>query len=294
MRRLRILMTLFVIASPLYAGGAWVPAPGNGEVHLGYNRKTAHSSWDAYGDVLEHTSNHDFRYTYLGGEVGLRPGWSTTFLVTWLDGREGPPGDVERNIGFADAWVGLKYGWGNPQRPMAVRLDVRTPVLYDISGPYTRHLHDSNGNFVANSPEWRGLLKHDVSVYFVHSRSLRGGKGWASFETGYTWREGAPADEIPVHIDGGWTLPWHGLMVKGMLVYHQSLGNYSERQPDDRFGWRPGYSFNDASMASVGMSLILPVDKNRRWSVEAGYNVWIWGRSARRYDEPFLCLSRSF
>lgn len=297
MRRFQILLILFVLAAPLYAGGAWVPEAGKGEIQLGFSRKTAHTSWDAYGEVLEHSGrfqNHDFRYTYLWGEVGVGRGWSVDFLVSWLDGREGPDGDLHRNAGWSDIWLGAKYGWGRSDRPMAVRLEVRSPVLYDISGPYSLELYDRDGNFVANSPEWRGLLKHDVTAYFLHSRSLADGKGWASFEVGYMWREGAPADQLPINIDAGWTLPWHDLKVKGSLVYRQSLGNDSERRPDDRFGSRPGYNFNDASMARVGLSLILPFGKDSKWSLEAGHNKWIWGRSARRYDEPFLCVSRSF
>jgi hypothetical protein len=287
----------FTAATPLFAGGAWVPEPGHGDVQLGFSRKTANTSWDAHGDHLEHSGrfqNHDFRYTYLSGEIGLRPGWSTTFLVTWLDGREGPTGDLHHNEGWSDAWFGLKYGWGGSQRPMAVRLEVRTPVFYDISGPYTLELHDSQGNFIGNSPEWRGILKHDVTGYWLQSWSLGGGDGWVNLEGGYTWRQGAPADQVPVNVDAGWTLPWGGLIVKGSLVYRQSLGNDSPRQPDDRFGSRDSYSFNNASMARAGVCLMRHFGKNDQWYAEVGYNQWFWGRSARKYKEPFVAVSRRF
>jgi hypothetical protein len=226
--------------------------------------------------------------------VGLVHGWSTTFLITWLDGREGPTGDLHRNTGWSDAWLAVKYGWGDSQRPMAVKLEVRTPALYDIDGPYSLELYDAEGNFLGNSPEWRGVLKHDVTLYWLHSRSLGGGRGWANLELGYTWRQGAPADQIPLNLDGGWTLPWAGLAVKGSIAYRDSLGNDSARQPDDRFGSRPGYNFNDASMARAGVSLLLPFGSRHQWSAEVGYNQWFWGRSARKYKEPFAGLSVRF
>ena len=57
-----------------------------------------------------------------------------------------------------------------------------------------------------------------------------------NFETGYTWREGAPADQVPVYAELGYPLPWWGLAAKGAITYVRSLGNDSPRQPDDRFG----------------------------------------------------------
>ena len=77
-------------------------------------------------------------------------------------------------------------------------------------------------------------------------------------------------------------------------VYIQSLGNDSPRRPDDRFGSSASNNFNDASMGRLGVSLLVPLDRNQRWYVEAGYNQWVWGRSARRYQEPFLSLGRGF
>ncbi|MEJ2086291.1 MAG: hypothetical protein P8Y44_11525, partial [Acidobacteriota bacterium] len=65
-------------------------------------------------------------------------------------------------------------------------------------------------------------------------------------------------------------------------------------QPDDRFGARPGFNFNDASMGRVGASFLLPFGKEGKWSVTAGYNVWVWGRSARQYQEPFVNIGRTF
>lgn len=296
-RLLTLCSLVFAVSPPLFAGGAWVPEPGHGEIQLGLSRKTAHTSWNAFGHVIAHSGrfqNHDFRYLYLAGEVGLRRGWSADFLITWLDGLEGPDGDLHRNEGWSDAWFGLKYGWGKPEHPTAVRLEVRTPVFYDIDGPYTLELYNRDGELVGNSPEWRGLLKHDITLYGLHSRSIRGGAGWASVEVGYTWREGAPADQIPVNLDVGWTLPWADLAIKGSVSWRQSLGNDSARTPEDRFGSREDYNFNDASMGSAGLSFLLPFGSRNQWYAEAGYNIWVWGRSARQYEEPFASLSFRF
>jgi hypothetical protein len=114
-----------------------------------------------------------------------------------------------------------------------------------------------------------------------------------NLEAGYTWREGAPADQIPVTAELGWPLPVMGAAVKGSLVYVDSLGNDSPRKPDDRFGANATFNFNDASMARAGVSFILPVGQSGT-SVELGYNRWIWGESARRYNEPFLSIGKRF
>jgi hypothetical protein len=89
-------------------------------------------------------------------------------------------------------------------------------------------------------------------------------------------------------------LPFWNLQGKVSAVYVRSMGNDSPRQPDDRFGSRPGFNFNDASMGRVGAGIIAPLGKGGRWSVEAGYNQWVWGESARQYDEPYLSLGRRF
>lgn len=293
----RLAAVAALVSSPLLAGGAWVPKPGDGTSQLGYSRKTAHTSWDVNGNSYNNggcCKNHDFRYFYNAGEVGVVDGLSVTWLITWLDGREGPDGNIHKDSGFSDAWFGAKYGWGESSRPFAVALSVRTPVLYDQNGPYTRNLYDSQGNFLTQSPEWRGVLKHDVTTSFLHSRSIAGGRGWVSGELGYTWREGAPADQVPLALDGGWTLPWGDIVAKGSVLFIRSLGNDSPKEPDDRFGSSAIQNFNDASMGRVGLGLMRSFGAEKQWTVEAGYNIWVWGRSARQYEEPFFGVTRSF
>jgi hypothetical protein len=290
-------LSLILLPEVAAAGGAWMPGKGKGDIQLGFSRKRAHHSWDASGNGFENGGfyrNHDFRYVYLSGEIGFVDRLSMTYLVTWLDGLEGPTDALRRNAGPSDSWFGLKFGLRQGQTPMAVQAEVRTDDFYDIDGPYTRELFDEEGNSLGESPEWRGLLKEDYSLYYLVSHSFGGGQAWANLKTGYTWREGAPADQWPLWIDGGHWLLDGRLTAQGSLVWVRSLGNDSPRQPDDRFGARPTFNFNDASMARIGASVAAHFGKDRSWWAEAGYNKWIWGRSARRYSEPFLSLGHSF
>lgn len=300
--RAALALALVLSAGNAFCGGAWVPAPGDGDVQLGFSRKTASSSWNSSGVAFENTTRvdgelkqhyHDFRYAYLSGEVGLLNRLSTRFVMTYLYGLEGPHEDLEKNAGLSDAWFGLKYALAEGEWPMALAATMRTPYFYDIPGAYNRYLFDSNGNRRGVSPEWRGLLKHDYTLSYLLSHSIREGRGWMNFEVGYTWREGAPADQFPVTAELGWPLPVLNAAVKGSLMYVDSLGNDSLREPDDRFGSNATFNFNDASMGRAGVSFIVPLGQSGT-SLELGYNRWIWGESARRYNEPFLSIGKRF
>ena len=281
-------------------GGAWVPEPGDGDVQLGFSRKTASTSWNTDGETFRNLNNrgvvsyHDFRYAYLSGEIGLLKRLSTRFLVTYLDGFEGPHDDLEQNTGMSDAWFGFKYALAEGEWPMALSATMRTAYFYDLEGPYNRALFDSQGNRRGVSPEWRGLLKEDYTLSYLLSHSYHEGRGWMNFETGYTYRVGAPADQIPVTAEVGYPLPFLGASVKGSAVYVRSLGNESERQPDDRFGSGATTNFNDASMGRLGVSFLAPLGRGGETTLEVGYNQWVWGISARRYREPFLSIGRRF
>ncbi|MFL6262023.1 MAG: hypothetical protein ACJ76Y_20180 [Thermoanaerobaculia bacterium] len=294
------LSALLLFPAAGFCGGAWVPEPGKGDVDLGFSRKTASTSWNVDGDVFTNAnaagviSYHDFRYTYLSGEIGVLPRLSARFLFTYLYGLEGAHVDEEKNVGFSDSWLGLKYALARGDWPMALAATERTPFLYDLPGSYNRYLYDSQGNRRGVSPEWRGLLKRDYSLTYLLSHSFYGGRGWMNFETGYTWREGAPADQVPVFAEVGYPLPWWGMAAKGSVVYVRSLGNNSPRQPNDRFGSSATNNFNDASMLKAGISVIVPLVPSRGLNLEAGYNQWLWGISARRYREPFLSLGVRF
>jgi hypothetical protein len=282
-------------AAPAARAGAWVPAPREGYLQFGFSRKTGDVSWDAFGNDLVAPPRyevHDFRYYYLSGEIGLAPRVSGTFLVTFLDGREGPRGDLHRNAGTSDAWFGLNVAAFRGEWPVSFSFTVRTDALYDLDGPYTLDLYDDQTEFVSNSPEWRGILKEDYTVATSVGHSFSRGRGWAQATFGYTWRTGAPADQLPVYAELGWTLPWRGIAVRASSNYVRSLGNDTPRQPDDRFGSRPGFNFNDASMWAVGGSFLIPIPRPVSSQIQVGYNVWVWGRSARQYQEPFLALTK--
>lgn len=291
------------VTSPVFAGGAWVPAPGHGDVQLGFSRKTAHTSWNSRGEGFTNTTTrpegvlkhyHDFRYRYASGEVGVFDRLSFRFLVTYLEGYEGPKDDLELNTGFSDAWLGVKYQLKEGAWPMAIAATLRTPVLYDIPGPYQRYLYNSDGSFRGLSPEWRGVLKEDYTFTYLLSHSYAEGRGWMNFELGYTFRNGAPADEVPFSFDIGYPLPFWNAAIKGSATVIQSVGNDSPRQPDDRFGSRPGFNFNNASHGRAGIALIVPLGKSGHWTGELGYNQWLFGRSARQYEEPYASLGYRF
>ena len=128
MHRSVIVFSLCLAALPgaAWCGGAWVPTPGNGDVQLGFSRKTASSSWDTQGDAFVNANNqgvisyHDFRYGYLSGEIGLLRRVSVRFLSTYLYGLEGPHVDEEKNVGLSDAWFGLKFALAQGSWPMAL------------------------------------------------------------------------------------------------------------------------------------------------------------------------------
>ncbi|HEX3552115.1 MAG TPA: hypothetical protein VIA62_02675 [Thermoanaerobaculia bacterium] len=301
-RAIATFLALLAVPVAGHCGGAWVMDPGKVDVSLGFSRKTANTSWNANGDFLLHFStfnsgvparqNHDFRYTYLSGEIGLLPRLSGTFLVNYLYGLEGPHVNEEKNVGFTDSWFGLKLALAKGNWPMALDLNTRSPFLYDFPGPYNRYILDSKGNRIGVSPKWRGLLKHDYTLGYMVSHSYLNGEGWMNFEAGYTWREGAPADAVPAWAEVGYPLHWHGLAVKGALNFVHSLNNDTKPQPDDRFGSSPTYNFNNASYLKAGVSFIVPIHGASNF--EIGYNQWIWGRSARQYREPFLSIGTRF
>lgn len=293
------LIALAFLAKSATAGGGWVADPGAVNMQFGFSRKTAESAWNPEGTVREDLTRHDFRYGYVSGEVGVVNRLSANFLMTYLHGIEGD----EINKGLSDAWFGAKYQLMRSAWPMALGFNMRTDYLYDLEGPYDRHLYmegdeiDVDGEDVVLaeyrgvSPEWRGILKEDYTLSYAVSRNIMS-RGWASLETGYTFRVGAPADQWPTSIDAGIPLPYWNSSFKVSSLFVKSLHNDSTRDPEDRFGSSANNNFNDASMWRLGGGAIVPIGRTGM-SVEAGYNHWMWGRSARRYQEPFFAVNYS-
>ena len=291
-----VVTTVVVLLLPCVAlaGGAWVPDQGEGDIQLGYSVKTANSSWSPTGESRDNSSWHIFRYVYNGGEVGLGNGFSFRYLALYLDGLEGERGDMEHNAGLSELYLGLKYRITDGEWPMAVAFNHRTSYLYDLPGTYDRHLYDEDGEFNGVSPEWRGLLGEDYGLSFLVSRSLFEG-GWANLEVGYTYRTGNLSDEVPVYLEAAYPLPWQEVLVKGSYRWVQSVGNHDlDRAPDDRFGCSANNCFPDASMMALGISLFRDFGERDRWYGEVGFNQWIWGRSARQYEEPYFTVGRRF
>ena len=289
-----------------FAGGAWVPERGDGDIQFGYSRKTAYSSWNVEGDPVDNASGHDFRYAYLSGEIGFGHGLSMRYSALYLNGYEGTPGNEEQNRGTSELFLGVKYRVHEGTWPMAVAAHMRTSILYDQYGTYDRHLFlpdeddvdgdldDTEALFNGVNSEWRGLLGEDYGLMFLASRSMFDG-GWLNLEIGYTYRTGNLADEIPVWAELGYRTPWRPLAIKGTISYVQSVGNNDEvRDPDDRFGCSDTNCFPDASRAVVGGSVMFDLGKNALWWVEAGYNWFVWGESTRQYEEPFFSIGRRF
>jgi hypothetical protein len=293
------ILAILLGAGAARAGGAWVPDPGHGDIALGYSDKFADRSFDVHGDEYFNRSGngqrsyHDFRYLYLSGEAGLFKNLSVTYLFTYLDGYEGVRSAEEKNAGLSDAWIGVKYALRTGDLPMALAFTYRTPYFYDLQGPYNRHLFDSRGNVTGVSPEWRGLLKEDYTLSYLISRSMLG-RGWWNAQAGYTVRAGAPADAIPISADAGFPVPFLRSWVKVSGVFVGSRHNASRPQPNDRFGVSARNNFNDAQMLKAGASWLVPLGRGDRWYVEAGYNQWLWGRSARIYREPFFSIDRRY
>ncbi len=306
--RPRHLVSLAVVvllgASPAVAGGAWVPAPGEGSVFLGFSRKTANTSWDTAGEKFDNLttfdgqqvhSEHDFRYGYLSGEVGVMKRVSITFVGTYLHGLEGPQEELEKNTGLSDAWIGAKVQIARGAWPMALGFGHRNPVFYDLPGAYSRYVFDDRGQRKGVSPEWRGVLKHDYALSYLVSHALP--QGWVSAEAGYNWRTGAPASQLFLNGEAGRALPVLPRLRPSLKLGVQlvkSTGNDTPRQPDDRFGARADgtFNFNDASMLKGSLSVFVPLPGG--FMADVGFARWVWGRSARRYNEPYISLGRGF
>jgi hypothetical protein len=297
---------LGLTASAAFAGGAWIPDGGDGDVQFGLSRKTADAFWNPDGDTVQNGIEHDFRYGYFSGEAGLGHRLSFRYTVLYLDGYEGPPGDKYHNRGPSETFLGLKYGLRQGKWPMALSANLRSSFLYNQQGTYDRYLYlpdlddvDLDGDRTEAIPtgvnsEWRGVLGEDLGLSYLVSRSMFKA-GWMNLELGYTHRTGNMADEVPFYAELGVPLGWKTLKLKGVYTWVQSVHNNSDvQQPNDRFGCSTVNCFPDSSRMVLSGALFFNFGKNHQWWGEAGWNHWIWGRSTRQYEEPYVSVGRRY
>jgi hypothetical protein len=180
---LSILVLATVLTAPVWAGGAWVPKPGDGSLRLGASRKKAQFSWGVDGRAPQPGTTLRYALERRDGALeGLAANW--TLPPRRLRGRSRLAGAEHRLLGRL---VRAEVRTRQDSAAVAVGPHLRTPFLYDQEGPYNRHTFNADGSFRVNS-EWRGLLCFDYTLSLHGSHSLWEG-GWASVETGYTGEE---------------------------------------------------------------------------------------------------------
>jgi hypothetical protein len=290
---LGVMVGVHASARDAWAGGGWVPAPGAGYVNLAFVDKVSSSGWDANGRSTfagdGATSRDDLKFIALSGEVGLVSGVSLLLVVPFLYGREGRTDPLDSGAGFSDLFIGGKIAVLEGVNAVAASVVARTPWLYDRGGAYRRFDSAADQADHKLSSQWRGLLKYDLAFTVHGSRSFASGRGWATIEPGVVFRTGAPSHAFAAGGEVGYAF-FESIPLAAKLYTYLSLSLHTDREPreDDRFPSTTVYNFNDASMWKIGASLLW-----RPWLglfVEAGYGRWIWGRSARKYEEPFVSI----
>ena len=178
---------------------------------------------------------------------------------------------------------------------MALAATERTPIFYDLPGPYNRYLFDAQGNRPGVSPEWRGLLKHDYTLSYLMSHSYARPRlaGTARRATpGARALRPTPSRSRRRRVPAAFL----GLAAKGAGSPTSGAATTTRRaRPDDRFGSSARNNFNDAETAQGRRSWLVPLRAAASAGTSrSGYNQWLWGISARRYREPYLSLGYQF
>ncbi len=339
-RTTTVLMTAMIlvtiVAGDLHAGGPWASKPGKGKLTFGYSRKTAGSRWLTDGTIEQQPDSmlvdglfHDFRYAYLGGEVGLFENLELSGTILYLWGYERVSTDPktgkalkphwELNAGLTDMWLNLKYQFMEGEYPLAVMVSSRFPDLYDEEGPYTRYMsrvytenvyvstadgRDSTylkrDTAVVASSEWRGLLKRDIGIHLLAGHSF-GNDGYVQAQLAYNFRQGAFADQLIFSIDGGYNIPVAAAVTvtpKIAFDYTGGVGNGKLPNPSDRFLFRENgvpqanYYFNNAKYGRLYGSV--GASAAERYGLELGVGRWIFGKGSARYWETYAQVSYGF
>jgi hypothetical protein len=275
------------------AGGGWVPAPAGGYVNLAFVDKASSSGWDARGRSTSSasdaaTNRDDLKFIALSSEFGVVPGVSALVVVPFLIGREGRMDPLDEGIGFSDLFLGGKVAILEGATAIAGSVIARVPWLYDTGGPYRRFDSFQDQANHKLSSQWRGLLKYDLA-FTVHGSMSLADRGWVSLEPGIVLRTGAPSHAATTSAEVGYAFI-ESLPLALKLFSYVSLSLHTNREPlqDDRFQSSLVYDFNDSSMWKVGASVLWR--PYRALWVEGGYSRWVWGRSAREYQEPFVSI----
>ena len=293
---------------------------------------------------------HVFRYYYFQGYLGICKNLELDWTINYLVGREaqtanpytgqkwtymdangnpiiGADGTYhyavwEKNSGFTDSWLGLKYQFIHGPWPVAVELTSRFPDLYDEPGDvYTRNKWYFNNNLGTSSPlvqytavngntsstvkdtviepgsEWRGLLKRDFGLTFHTGHSFLSNYAlYVQAFAGYNIRQGAYADQLLFGINGGysWKVSDHVILLPSLwLDYVGGIGNGGQPDLSDRFfSVYKNYNFNNSKhlRAYINAEVIF----NEQLDVKAGYGNWLWGVGEVKYNEMFIQLSYLF
>ena len=284
---------LLLVTGEAAAGGAWVPDPGDGWFSVGFNRKSGDRRLNADGGefIPGNGRTHDFRYAYFSGEVGLLKKLSSTWLVTYLWGKESfdDPEDNFSHQGFSDMWVGLRYQLHRGNLPIAAEVNARLPYLYE------------------HGETWLGILKHDFTGLLYLERSTAGAGTFTGYG-GYTIRQGSPTDQVRLGLY--WGVP-ETLPVIEKLPFrvtlgidgYVSVGEPSPSEPSDRFGYRPRtptsvnyFTFNKSTWARPWVNFSVPVGTTG-YGLDLGYGrigPGDLGRSVHQYNDLFFGVHRSF
>lgn len=332
-----LICIIFFCTTGFSQGGPWLVPKGKSIISLGYSRKTASQRWtpksvDTKGTIagaddtwskdslitapnLVDGKFHDFRYVYFNFQYGICKNLEISGNINYLIGYEAstadpktgvkyPAPEWEKNSGFTDSWLRLKYQLPT-KLPMAIEFNSRFPDLYEQPGDtYTRYnyqytnLEGKKDTTVEASSEWRGLLKRDFAlIYHVGSSFLKDGKMFAQGSVGYNFRQGAFADQLLVAATVGYNFKLkNGIEIVpniySDLTYGLSNGGIPDNSDRFAFGGRKNYYFNNSSYLRTYLNVY--VKFNEHIAFATGVGQWLWGHGAAKYTEPYAQIFFGF
>jgi len=170
--RKSIVWMMWLVAGLAHAG-AWVPDPGAYYLKFGWRDLDTSRQFDANGDEVA-AVNFQESSLDMYGEWGLakRLGLWSSLAYKRVET------DLEKNDGFGDLEVGLRYSLFNgPAGQFSAGASVKLPYLYDEDDP----LRLGNG-------------QEDFELRMQYGKGFR--FAYTGAEVGYRWRLEDPSDEI--------------------------------------------------------------------------------------------------